>query len=58
MRGKVARRIRSEVYGADFSPSVGARTYGRHQDTGSIHAHTLRQNYQQAKRAHTRGPSV
>lgn len=57
MRGKVARQIRGEVYG-EFAPQSDARKYGRHKVTGAIHAHVIRQKYQEAKRYHVEGTEL
>ena len=50
MRGKVAKRIRKEVYG-DFS------SHTKHHMTGingSVHADDRRKTYQRLKKDHTR----
>lgn len=48
MRGKKAKRLRKEAYG-EFSSDTKERKYGRHEKTGAVNAHLLRQNYQKAK---------
>ena len=63
MRGTIAKRIRKQIYGEDYSPRYRKYTMReRFLDEvknlrmwANVHADDRRQRYQQAKRAYLRG---